>query len=60
MLRRPTKKSERKADPAIPHTYAGLYSGSISALSRHRRRHVHCAGMGMPVLKMSALERRSF
>ena len=29
-------------------------SGSISALSRHRRRNVHCAGMGMPVLNMTA------
>ena len=28
--------------------------GSISALSRHRRRHVHCAGMGAPVPKMTA------
>ena len=27
---------------------------STSALSRHRRRHVHCAGMGVPVLKMTA------
>ena len=35
--------------------------GSIFlALSRHRRRHVHCAGMGVPALKMSASERRSF
>ena len=25
-------------------------SGSIPALSRHRRRHVHCAGVGVPVL----------
>ena len=29
-------------------------AGSISALSRHRRRHAHCAGMGVPVLKMTA------
>ena len=28
--------------------------GSILALSRHRRRHVYCAGMGVPVLKMTA------
>ena len=27
---------------------------------RHRRRHVHCVGMGVPVLKMTASERRSF
>ena len=33
---------------------------SISALSQHRRRHVNCAGMGMPVLQMTASERRSF
>ena len=33
---------------------------SILALSRHRRRHVHCAGTGVPVLKMTASERRSF
>ena len=30
--------------------------GSISALYRHRRRHVHCAGMDVPVLKMIASE----
>ena len=35
-------------------------TGSVSALYRHRRRHVHCVGMGMPVLKMTASERRSF
>ena len=33
------------------------YIGFISALSRHRRRHVHCAGMGVPVLKMTASPR---
>ena len=27
---------------------------------RHRRRHAHCAGMGVPILKMTASERRSF
>ena len=27
---------------------------------RHRRRHVRCAGMGVPVLKRTASERRSF
>ena len=27
---------------------------------RHRRRHVRRAGMGVPVLKMTASERRSF
>ena len=31
-------------------------TGSISALYRHRRRHVLCAGMGVPVLKMTASE----
>ena len=42
-------------------------SDSVGTLDRwaitiyqHRRRHVRCAGMGMPVLKMTALERRSF
>ena len=30
--------------------------GSVSALSRHRRRHVHCARMGVRVLRMTALE----
>ena len=28
----------------------------ISALPRHRRRHVHCAGMGVSVLKMTTSE----
>ena len=28
--------------------------------SEHRRRHVHCADMGVPVLKMTASERRPF
>ena len=32
----------------------------VLALHRHRRRHVQCAGMGLPVLKMTAFERRSF
>ena len=30
-----------------------------SALSRHRRRHVYCAGMGVPVLEMTAPPGRS-
>ena len=33
---------------------------SISAVYWYRRRHVHCAGMGVPVLKMTASPRRSF
>ena len=33
---------------------------SASALYRHRRRHAHCAGIGVPVLKMAASLRRSF
>ena len=37
-----------------------IIPASISALSRHRRRHVHYTGMGMQVLKMTASERRSF
>ena len=37
-----------------------LYIGSISALYRHRGRPVHCAGMGVPVLKMVGSARRSF
>ena len=32
----------------------GARCGSVSALSRHRRQHVYCAGMGVPVLKMTA------
>ena len=27
---------------------------ALAVSYRHRRRHVHCAGMGMPVLKMTA------
>ena len=30
------------------------------ALYRHRRRHIHCAGMGVPVPKMTVSETRSF
>ena len=44
---------------ACPPQIAGPGS-SISALPRHRRRHVHCAGVGVLVLKMTALPRRSF
>ena len=33
MLRRPTKKSERKADPAIPHTYAGRLASALLIVS---------------------------
>ena len=32
---------------------------TISALSRRRRRHVRCAGVGVPVLKVTASARRS-
>ena len=39
---------------------AAASGGSILALYRHRRRHVHCAGVGVLVLKMTALPRRSF
>ena len=44
---------ERHAHPFIctPGTcvcYSSWVAGAISALSRHRRRHVHCAGMGVP------------
>ena len=42
-------------EPSLP----GIHN-SISALSRHRRRHARCAGIGVPVLKMTATERRSF
>ena len=31
-----------------------------NARSWHRRRHFNCAGMGVPVLKMTASEARSF
>ena len=34
--------------------------GILLSASRHRRRHVHRAGMGVPVLKMTASPRRSF
>ena len=34
-----------------------FYVGSILALSRHRRRHVHCVGIGVPMLKMAILSR---
>ena len=33
-----------------------LYRVSMSALSRHRRRHVYFVGMGVPVLKITASE----
>ena len=33
---------------------------SKSAQSRHRRRHFYCAGVGVPVHKMTASPRRSF
>ena len=36
------------------------YRNREDVLSRQRRRHLHCAGMGMPVLKTTASERRSF
>ena len=39
-----------------PSTCIRLYIGSILASGWH----VHCAGMGVPVLKMTASERRSF
>ena len=35
-----------------------LVFGAITTTYRHRRRHVHCAGMGMLVLKMTASPRR--
>ena len=38
-----------------PNMQVGLCS--ISALYRHRRRHAHCAGVGVPVLKMTASPR---
>ena len=40
-------------DASMPSTMLELGS-SISALPRRHRRHVHCAGMDVPVLKMSA------
>ena len=44
---------------------AGLRHTKLSTthdtkLSRHRRRHVHCPGGGVPVLKVTASARRSF
>ena len=44
---------------AVPRS-SGLHADSMSALSRHRRRHVYCAAMDVPVLKMTASARRSF
>ena len=41
---------DRNGNPARQQ-YATVW---ISLLSRHRRRHVHCAGMGVLVLKMTA------
>ena len=32
-------------------------TSSVSALSRHRRQHAHCAGMGVPILKTTGYER---
>ena len=46
-----------------PHTCTRVHhksvSAHISALYRHRRRH-HCAGMGVPVLKMTTSLGRLF
>ena len=42
--RRPTRGST-----CTNHCRAGILS-SMSALHRHRRRHVHCVGIGVPVL----------
>ena len=49
------------------HVFAEGRIGSISAsptlkmaLYRHRRRHAHCAGIAVPVLKVTASPRRSF
>ena len=43
------------ADMRGRHVYTQSAS-SISAPYRHRRRHVYCAGIGVPVLKMTASE----
>ena len=48
------------AECALPAHGAGWKQGvrmigSISALYRHRRQHVHCAGMGVPELKIDRL-----
>ena len=55
----PTESSGGMMGPGLTET---LYPciGSTSALSRHRRRHVHCTGMSVPVLKTTAFLRRSF
>ena len=45
--------AEASPSPHRSH-YLRISAPSISALSRHRRRHAHCAGMGVPVLKMTA------
>ena len=51
-------------DRVLRRAYSRYTHGNTTALkialSRHRRRRVRCAGMGVPVLKMTAAERRSF
>ena len=51
------------SDRIVDGTFDGVFDGmgsSISDLSRHRQRHVHRAGMGVPVSKMISSERRLF
>ena len=45
---------------SIPAAARAPSDSSDSAPSRHRRRHACCAGMGVPVLKITASARRSF
>ena len=62
VLRPPARLSEV---PFLHHLRAPARRRQLQAPDRrprlcigHRRRHAHCAGMGVPVLKMTALERR--
>ena len=48
---------QRGSNKRFPTAHGCMLSRSMSsALSRHCRRHITYAGMGVPVLKMTALE----
>ena len=52
---------ERSGSPPVTEHYrATVGPASAITIYRHRRRHIHCAGMGVPILKMTASPRRSF
>ena len=44
----------------VRHVRSLVHKHVFLALYRHRRRHLHCADTGVPVLKMTAWELRSF